>query len=836
MSAREKGILTKDSVSLLPCFYFVELPILVSSVVSLYFLEWTDVFKPVKSGFNCHDRSLSLPYIDPNHEVIPLLMLLSLAFAGPAITIMIGEAILFCCLSRRKSGAGAEANINAAGCNFNSFIRRAVRFVGVHAFGLCATALITDILQLMTGYPTPYFLTVCKPNYTTLNISCEQNPYVMEDICSGADPAAINQGRKSFPSQHATLASFAAVYVSMYFNSTLTDSSKLLKPLLVFSFIICAIICGLTRIIQYKNHAIDVYLGFLLGGAIAVYLGLYAVGNFQPSEESSTSPPPQLHRPPCSLPHISQEAVLHHLQMKASMAGEAGIPTSHSEGLLHRGLQQQRPDDSLKRSSADAEVISPRSPQSKDAMLTFSHTLPRVHTPQAMAAYEEAARRHAATLHHASMDSSRSKQLLSQWKSKNNNHKCSLQVPDSFSSSVDSSSGQSSQHPHHHGSMELRSSSEPSAMGLNGGFDAHAYMSKLATGASTTLPSNCSGITGGARISMQSRPGSSQLVHIPEEAHENYNTTSPRTMGGGGGSEGMSTVNSTVQANWQRAAEKTAACRTNDNGQNTQPRIMQVIAMSKQQGLLQTHSKSLDESSIGCNTTGSCQGSARYRGLTDQDPNSATGPSSLGSTTGSISGSTGAIVRIEAHPENNRPVIQAPSTDGSGSWRWRSLDHGTGAGGGAGSAGGGGGSLRQSFELNDLNRDSESSDSIREGSIDRKRANHIVTTTATVSTPPIVTVHTQSTGQSEQRLHPQGLSTIRVTPGDGSGSGSGGGGGGGGGSGETASETPSVTSSRESTLRRKGNNIILIPERANSPDNARNIFYKGTSITPVFKE
>lgn len=58
----------------------------------------------------------------------------------------------------------------------------------------------------------------------------------------------------------------------MYFNSTLTDSSKLLKPLLVFSFIICAIICGLTRIIQYKNHAVDVYLGFLLGGSIAFYL------------------------------------------------------------------------------------------------------------------------------------------------------------------------------------------------------------------------------------------------------------------------------------------------------------------------------------------------------------------------------------------------------------------------------------------------------------------------------------------------------------------------------------------------------------------------------------
>lgn len=548
-----------------------------------------------------------------------------------------------------------------------------------------------------------------------------------------------------------------------------------------------------------------------------------------------------IHRPPCSLPHISQEAVFHHLQMKASMAREPGIPTSHSEGLLHRGLQQ-RPDDNLKCSSADVEVISAGSSQGKDAIITFSHTLPRVHTPQAMAAYEEAARRHAATLHHASMDSSRSKQLLSQWKSKNNNHKCSLQVPDSFSSSVDSSSGQSSLHPHHHGSMELRSSSEPSAMSLSGGFDAHAYMSKLATGASTTLPSNCSGITGGTRISMQSRPGSSQLVHIPEEAHENYNTTCPSTVAAGRESEGISPVNSTVQSNWQRAAEKTTACRTNDNGQNTQPRIMQVIAMSKQQGLLQTHSKSLDEGSIGCSTTGSCQGPARYRALTDQEAVSATGPSSLGSTTGSISGSTGAIVRIEAHPESNKPVIQAPSTDGSGTWRWRSLDHGTGGGGCAGTSGagggsgGGGGSLRQSFELNDLNRDSESSDSIREGSLDRKHSNHILTTAATISTPPIVTVHTQNTSQSEQRLPPQGHSTIRITPGDGSGSGSGGGGGGGGRGGESALETLSVTSSRESTLRRKGNNIILIPERANSPNNTRNIFYKGTSITPVFKD
>jgi hypothetical protein len=67
--------------------------------------------------------------------------------------------------------------------------------IGVHVFGLCSTALITDIIQLSTGYQAPYFLTVCKPNYTSLNISCKENSYIVEDICSGSDLTVINSGR-----------------------------------------------------------------------------------------------------------------------------------------------------------------------------------------------------------------------------------------------------------------------------------------------------------------------------------------------------------------------------------------------------------------------------------------------------------------------------------------------------------------------------------------------------------------------------------------------------------------------------------------------------------------
>lgn len=65
----------------------VQLPIVLSSLVSLYFLELTDVLSPAMVGFRCNDRDLSMPYVETGDELIPLLMLLSLAFAGPAASV-----------------------------------------------------------------------------------------------------------------------------------------------------------------------------------------------------------------------------------------------------------------------------------------------------------------------------------------------------------------------------------------------------------------------------------------------------------------------------------------------------------------------------------------------------------------------------------------------------------------------------------------------------------------------------------------------------------------------------------------------------------------------------
>lgn len=73
-----------------PALWPLQLPIVASSIVTLYFLELTDLFKPAKVGFQCYDRALSMPYVETNEELIPLLMLLSLAFAAPAASVRSG--------------------------------------------------------------------------------------------------------------------------------------------------------------------------------------------------------------------------------------------------------------------------------------------------------------------------------------------------------------------------------------------------------------------------------------------------------------------------------------------------------------------------------------------------------------------------------------------------------------------------------------------------------------------------------------------------------------------------------------------------------------------------
>lgn len=58
----------------------------------------------------------------------------------------------------------------------------------------------------------------------------------------------------------------------MYFNASINSTTKLLKPMLVFAFCMAAGLAGLTQITQHRSHPIDVYVGYVIGAGIGVYL------------------------------------------------------------------------------------------------------------------------------------------------------------------------------------------------------------------------------------------------------------------------------------------------------------------------------------------------------------------------------------------------------------------------------------------------------------------------------------------------------------------------------------------------------------------------------------
>lgn len=92
-------------------------------------------------------------------------------------------------------------------------------FAGVYTFGLFTVDIFVNAGQVVTGNLAPYFLTVCKPNYTALG--CQQSlRYIShQEACTG-NQDDILRARKTFPSKEAALSVYAALYLAVsYFTA-----------------------------------------------------------------------------------------------------------------------------------------------------------------------------------------------------------------------------------------------------------------------------------------------------------------------------------------------------------------------------------------------------------------------------------------------------------------------------------------------------------------------------------------------------------------------------------------------------------------------------------------
>ncbi|XP_054319958.1 phospholipid phosphatase-related protein type 2 isoform X5 [Pongo pygmaeus] len=256
----------KRSFSIIPCFVFVE-------------------------GFFCYDSTYAKPYPGPEAASrVPPALVYALVTAGPTLTILLGE------LARAFFPAPPSAIpvirestiVSGACCRFSPPVRRLVRFLGVYSFGLFTTTIFANAGQVVTGNPTPHFLSVCRPNYTALGClpPSPDRPgpdrFVTDQGACAGSPSLVAAARRAFPCKDAALCAYAVTYTAMYVTLVFrVKGSRLVKPSLCLALLCPAFLVGVVRVAEYRNHWSDVLAGFLTGAAIATFLVTCVVHNFQ---------------------------------------------------------------------------------------------------------------------------------------------------------------------------------------------------------------------------------------------------------------------------------------------------------------------------------------------------------------------------------------------------------------------------------------------------------------------------------------------------------------------------------------------------------------------------
>ncbi|XP_019745591.1 phospholipid phosphatase-related protein type 5-like isoform X1 [Hippocampus comes] len=262
---------------------YFQLVIMAGTVMLAYYFECTDTFGVHVQGFFCYDTTYTKPYLGPEERsAIPPILLYAVVAVLPTLLIAATETVLFLVQYTSKEFDRSEKTVATGDCCYlNPLVRRTFRFLGVYTFGLFTVDIFANAGQVATGNLAPYFMSICKPNYTALG--CHRAPrYIShQEACTG-DRDDILHARKTFPSKEAALSTYAALYLAMYVTCTVrVEGSRLAKPVLSLALLCLAFLTGLNRIAEYRNHWADVIAGFVIGTAIATFLVVCVVHYFQ---------------------------------------------------------------------------------------------------------------------------------------------------------------------------------------------------------------------------------------------------------------------------------------------------------------------------------------------------------------------------------------------------------------------------------------------------------------------------------------------------------------------------------------------------------------------------
>ncbi|XP_060601612.1 phospholipid phosphatase 1-like, partial [Ruditapes philippinarum] len=146
------------------------------------------------------------------------------------------------------------------------------RTIGAFLFAATCTLILTETMKIFGGRLRPHFICLCKPDFSKINCS---HGYIMiqTDVCtSDVTKKKLSDARKSFPSGHASLSTFGAIYLLAFLQlrCTCTKKVRTLLPLIQLGILCAAIYVCISRVNDNKHHFSDVIAGAILGTVIAL--------------------------------------------------------------------------------------------------------------------------------------------------------------------------------------------------------------------------------------------------------------------------------------------------------------------------------------------------------------------------------------------------------------------------------------------------------------------------------------------------------------------------------------------------------------------------------------
>lgn len=258
-----------------------------ASGLYIIFLVWIMYFNfQTKAGFYCNDLSIGYSY--RKQTVSTGMLTKGVGLLLPFIVFLIIE------LCRIRKGQHIEfCNLKIPKCITEIYIRMVhCSFGGVLQYSLVLLPKFFDVPQFLR----PHFLAVCQPllpDNTTCYSLDNQNRFISEYECQGVgfNQFQVMNSYGSFPSGHASLSFYIAVYLCLYIQQFIGHPKlKESKFFLHLLFFVGASSIAITRIQDHYHRGIDVIFGAVLG-SISGYLNYrYGYGMFEVKSEVETKP------------------------------------------------------------------------------------------------------------------------------------------------------------------------------------------------------------------------------------------------------------------------------------------------------------------------------------------------------------------------------------------------------------------------------------------------------------------------------------------------------------------------------------------------------------------